>query len=75
MELVGRYISVVEKKDEPIRMDFACSNKEIFREIVVPPALKSISSGLIRIWVHRLADEDTLRPSGPLILNHWEEIE
>ena len=73
MELVGNYISVVES-DEIILMDFRCTNKEIFRNILVPPLLKNMSSGLLRIFVGRKPEEEGLGMQDQWILRHVEEM-
>ncbi len=73
MELVGNYISVVEK-DGMITMDFRCTNKEIFRDILVPPVLKDISNGLLRIFVGRNPEEEGVGMQDQWILRHVEEM-
>ena len=73
MELVGNYISVVEK-DGMITMDFRCTNKEIFRDILVPPVLKHMSSGLLRIFVGRNPEEEGVGMKDQWILRHVEEM-
>ena len=73
MELVGNYISVVEK-DGVITMDFLCTNKEIFRNIIVPPVLNKISNGLLRIFVGRNPREEGVGIQDQWILRHVEEM-
>lgn len=73
MELVGNYISVVER-DEVVLMDFRCTNKEIFRDILVPPVLKHMSSGLLRIFVGRNPEEEGVGMKDQWILRHVEEM-
>ena len=73
MELVGNYISVVEK-DGMINMDFRCTNKEIFRDILVPPVLNNMSSGLLRIFVGRNPEEEGVGIKDQWILRHVEEM-
>jgi hypothetical protein len=73
MELVGNYLSVVEK-DGLVLMDFRCTNKEIFRDILVPPVLKNFSSGLLRIFVGRNPEEEGVGIQDQLILRHVEEM-
>lgn len=72
MELVGRYISVVED-DSGIKMDFRCTNKEIFRDILVPPALRNIPSDVVRIYVHLHPDHEAGQEKR-WVLNHCEEL-
>lgn len=72
MELVGRYISVVED-DRGIKMDFHCTNKEIFREILVPPVLKTIPGGVIRIFLHLKPGYEAGQKK-QWILNHCEGL-
>jgi hypothetical protein len=74
MELVGNYISVVET-DEIVLMDFRCTNKEIFRNILVPPVLKNMSSSLLRIFVGRNPEEEGVGMQDQLVLRHVEEME
>jgi hypothetical protein len=74
MELVGNYLSVVEK-GELVLMDFRCTNKEIFRDILVPPVLKNISSGLLRIFVGKNPEEEGVGIQDQWILRHVEEME
>ena len=52
MELVGNYLSVVESGGM-ILMDFRCTNKEIFSDILVPPVLRHFSNGLLRVFLER----------------------
>ena len=73
MELVGNYISVVEK-DGMITMDFLCTNKEIFRNILVPPVLNDMSSGLLRIFVGRNPEEEGVGMQDQMVLRHVEEM-
>ena len=73
MELVGNYISL-EITEDRILMDFYCTNKEIFREILVPPALQKIPKGLIRIWTNPLLDECEA-PTKQQVLVHWEALD
>jgi hypothetical protein len=73
MELVGNYLSVVEN-DGVITMDFRCTNKEIFRNILVPPVLKQMSSGLLRIFVGRNPEEEGVGMQDQWILRHIEEM-
>ena len=73
MELVGNYISVVEC-DEVVLMDFRCTNKEIFRDILVPPILRHMSSGLLRIFLGRNPEEKGAGLKDQWILRHWEEM-
>lgn len=73
MELVGRYVSVVEK-DGTIFMSFRCTNKELFRNILVPPVLKNLPSHVVRIRLHKLRDKDTNLFIDQWIMNHWEEL-
>jgi hypothetical protein len=73
MELVGNYISVVEN-DGVITMDFRCTNKEIFRDILVPPVLKGMSNGLLRIFVGRNPEEEGVGIQDQWILRHVEEM-
>ena len=73
MELVGNYISVVEK-DELVLMDFRWTNKVIFRVLLVPRVLKNFSSGLLRIFVGRNPEEEGVGIQDQLILRHVEEM-
>lgn len=73
MELVGRYISI-EEDDSGIKMDFQCTNKEVYQGILVPPLLRNIPQGIIRIYVHRKPNRKTGLPDKQLVLNHCEEI-
>jgi hypothetical protein len=73
MELVGNYLSV-EEKDGMITMDFRCTNKEVFRNILVPPSLKDISSSLLRIFVGRNPEEEGVGMQDQLVLRHVEEM-
>lgn len=73
MELVGHYLSVVESSGM-ITMDFRCTNKEIFRDILVPPVLKHFSNGLLRIFVGRNPEEG-IGLKDQLVLRHWEVME
>ena len=74
MELVGSYLSIVENK-EGIKMDFRCTNKEIFKDILVPPALRSFPNGLVRIFLHQKENTDPRSSSIQWVLNHCEELE
>ena len=73
MELVGNYISVVER-DEVVLMDFRCTNKEIFRDILVPPVLKHMSNGLLRIFLGRNPKVEGVGMQDQWILRHVEEM-
>lgn len=73
MELVGNYISVVEE-DGVITMDFRCTNKEIFRDILVPPVLKHMSHGLLRVFVRRNPEKEGVGMQDQWVLRHWEEM-
>lgn len=73
MELVGNYLSVVEKNGV-ITMDFRCTNKEIFRDILVPSTLKNISSGLLRIFLGRNQRENGIGLQDQWILRQLEEM-
>lgn len=72
MELVGKYISVVED-DSGIKMDFRCTNKEIFKGIIVPPALRTIPSETVRIFLHLHPDQKAGKPKR-WVLGHCEEL-
>lgn len=73
MELVGKYLSVVESQGM-VMMDFRCTNKEVFRDIVVPPVLKHMSSGLLRVFLERNREESGLLKK-QWVLRHWEAME
>lgn len=53
MELVGEVLNLEKTERGAIYLDFACSNKEIFKRILVPPALQNLPAGLLRIKVLR----------------------
>ncbi len=73
MELVGNYLSVVEK-DGIITMDFRCTNKEVFKDILVPPVLKDMSSDLLRIFVGQNPRKEGVGMQDQWVLRHVEEM-
>lgn len=75
MELVGEVLSLEKTERGTIYLDFACSNKEIFKGILVPPALQNLPAGLLRIKLHRPFLEKEGRLAEEPVLVHWEMVD
>lgn len=76
MELVGHVLRL-EKEADGIKLDFQCTNKEVFQDILVPPllsGLNGIPSKILRIHIHRWPDSMTKVPTQQWVLNSWGEV-
>lgn len=74
MELVG-HLQKLDKRGKRILVDFRCTNKEVFTDLVVAPALQNIPDTLVRLFLQRQEDPQTRKPLQQWVIVHWEKME
>ena len=68
LELVG-VVRAYQEHEDHLRIEFACTNKEVFL-LRFPPAIKRAPlDHVIRVWAKR-----TTGPQKEQVCLHWEEL-